>query len=273
MNVKQINPSELSLHPAVRRLPEWGNDDPRFVALVDDIRERGIEEPIKVTQTDRIIDGRHRWRAAKRLQLARVPVVDRPPEQVSQIVLQSLVQRRHYTKAALAYLVFPLIEPMVDQWYQKETQNIKNKGDSRSTIKLWLDRASDATGINREYLRIAGDIHRKIRELPKLQKHPEIWQELERQLLNEEIGLKGMSCGIGGYEATHEEKRPTPKQLELFAKGIGTLATRFSYWDEFSEEDRTTASKAVRGLISDAPEDLFRVIASAVRSRAREDRA
>lgn len=60
-----IDPSELTLHPAAEMFPEMTPSE--FTALVDHIRVHRQQEPVVIDAQNRIIDGRHRWRACQAL--------------------------------------------------------------------------------------------------------------------------------------------------------------------------------------------------------------
>ncbi|MCX7792176.1 MAG: ParB/RepB/Spo0J family partition protein [Chloroflexaceae bacterium] len=63
-----------------------------------------------MTAERRIVDGRHRWRAAVRLGLERVPCVEVAGEAALELILATLLARRHYTPGQRAYLIADLIE-------------------------------------------------------------------------------------------------------------------------------------------------------------------
>src|SRR5579884_2996775 len=103
-------PSELVMHPRVTALIKRAKNDDGFRALVEDIRERGIDQPIIIDSEDQIVDGRERWEAAKLLQLETIECIVCDQGEVMGIIVGNLVHRKHYTKGALAYVVFPLFE-------------------------------------------------------------------------------------------------------------------------------------------------------------------
>src|SRR4051812_13417605 len=107
---QQRDPSELTVHPAAKLLLDWAKDDARFDALIEDIRARGMDQALLIDGQDRVIDGRKKLRAAKQLQLREVPVIVRGDDEVLGIIVNSLVQRAHYTKSQLAYILAPILE-------------------------------------------------------------------------------------------------------------------------------------------------------------------
>jgi ParB-like chromosome segregation protein Spo0J len=71
-------------------------------ALCDDIRARGIVEPIEITADGTVLNGRERLAAAKQLGLEELPVrIVAPADEVEHIILAAL-QRRHLTASQRA---------------------------------------------------------------------------------------------------------------------------------------------------------------------------
>ena len=77
MNIVTRPTDSLSLHPLLKPVPELDSDSEEFTTLREDIRARGIDQPIIVDGQNRIVDGRHRWRAAKAIRIPQVPVIIR----------------------------------------------------------------------------------------------------------------------------------------------------------------------------------------------------
>lgn len=130
MKIIQIAPADLSLHPALKAQPgEWASEDPRFELLWRDIRDRGVLHPLIVTPDKQILDGRHRWRAAKRLGLQIVPCREAPADEALAIIVGTLLARRHYTAGQRAYLIADLIEDAWNVARQREQAHLR-KGNA-----------------------------------------------------------------------------------------------------------------------------------------------
>ncbi len=108
------HPADLTVHPAIKGLPELADDDPNFVALCRDVQMAGWLAGVAalIDGQDRILDGRHRWRAAKRLQID-LPCCrwngDAPASdaQAIAVALKTLANRRHYSAPQIALLAWP----------------------------------------------------------------------------------------------------------------------------------------------------------------------
>jgi ParB-like chromosome segregation protein Spo0J len=67
-----IETNKLSLHELTEAFPPMNPID--FFALVKDIEDKGIQDPVWVINGTEIIDGRHRYLAAKEIGLDKIPV-------------------------------------------------------------------------------------------------------------------------------------------------------------------------------------------------------
>jgi len=103
----QRRTTELCEHEQVGLVPPALPDD--FAALLEDIRQHGIRNPLDITRDGRILDGRHRFRAARSLKMAAVPVRFVSPRDEldpESFILRSALRVKHLTddqRAVLAY--------------------------------------------------------------------------------------------------------------------------------------------------------------------------
>ena len=97
------NIEELTLHEATGRFPMASEEE--MANLERDIAENGILEPVKVVN-DEIIDGRHRFMAARRLKMTEIPIEVVEVEDIESYVLSLNLKRRMLNagqKAIIAY--------------------------------------------------------------------------------------------------------------------------------------------------------------------------
>lgn len=187
-----IDPADLQVHPLAKNLPQWADDDSRFEALVEDIRARGIDQPLIITPEKQILDGRHRWRSAKRLQLAQVPVCVQGNGDIAGVIIGTLLQRRHFSRSALAYLAYPLFKSAHEEAIRKEGQNLK-KG-LNSPLPTQCETAADLAeqiGVSRALFDQAAQVHKLFAKDPAY-----------KALMEPRI----LAPFTGGE---HEDKRPT----------------------------------------------------------------
>jgi ParB-like chromosome segregation protein Spo0J len=109
--MKHMKVTELKLHPAVELLPHMSEDE--FEMLKDDIADNGIQEPV-VVHNNTILDGRHRFRAAKELKLKEIPVTiedkDYSEEDIKSLVLSLNLKRRHLNPGQRTLIVMDINE-------------------------------------------------------------------------------------------------------------------------------------------------------------------
>ena len=98
--------SKLRPHRECDRVPAMR--DQEFAAFRADVSNRGILEPLDVTATGVVLDGRHRLRAACELGIVSVPVrVIKPDDPVAHMLCAAL-QRRHLSQSQKAAVALEL---------------------------------------------------------------------------------------------------------------------------------------------------------------------
>lgn len=106
--------SELRLHRAAELVPVMRTDE--WQPFIEDVRQHGVREPVVVQEGGVILDGRHRWQAAKETGMAFVPArtVNLPPSDQIKYVIAAAVLRRHLSDDQRAQLAARLRQPMSD---------------------------------------------------------------------------------------------------------------------------------------------------------------
>jgi hypothetical protein len=278
MKIELRDPSELTLHPALKMVPDGlSKEAPEFIAFVEDVRGRGFDQPFQVDKEDRIIDGRARHRVAKQLQLAEVPVVVRGDDEVFGIIVGSLIQRRHYTKGQLAYVSYPLMENLFEEARQRQLAMLK-KGNARTLAPLQtktVEELAEQIGIARATFFQAKEIHQVFgRDGGKYEFELDgetvtltLKEFFERRILDREdpAGLGAVLAGIQGMKATKGKAKTPPKQMELFGDAFDALAIR---WNRIKATP--DAADAVKAYVANLPEDLCDVLEVAIRARRKK---
>lgn len=93
----------VKIHPAANMFPMMNDDE--FKVLFEDIKERGLEQPIEVDTDGRITDGRNRWKAMHKLgttwdELVKGKMVKtrkKPDRELTAEVWSANFARRHLT--------------------------------------------------------------------------------------------------------------------------------------------------------------------------------
>ena len=269
------DPAELSIHPLAKLMPEWPKDDPRFAALVEDVRERGIDHPLLIDREGRVVNGKMIFRAAKQLQLDHVPCKLVADDQIPATLINSLVQRKHFTKSALAYLTYPLMKPAFEASRKKRLENLKkandlpivSAGDYRGTVEDFAEQI----GIKRNLFFEAKRVH----EL--FAKDAEFKAQMEPRILQEPVGgehekhrpmgLGAVIAGWAGRNSTLDQDRHDRGQMDLFGRGLQSWALRCNYLADFTGAQKTEAREkmveAVSQLLPEVREELKAAIKAA----------
>jgi hypothetical protein len=92
-------PADAPIHPSAALLPELS--DTEYAALHEDIKRHGVLNPVYIDPEHRILDGRHRLRAAHELGVACPTVVYYGPDPLGFVLSQNL-HRRHLTTSQRA---------------------------------------------------------------------------------------------------------------------------------------------------------------------------
>ncbi len=262
------DPADLGLHPVLKQIPDtWGKEDPCYIALVEDVRERGIDQPFIIDSENRIMDGRRRHRAARQLQLAAVPCIVRPESEVFGIVLNSFLQRAHYNLGGRAYLTFPLMEPYFAEFRSRRLKNLhqhtlqkaQNHQKPQQTPESALSALSassveelaDQIGIGRRLYFQAQEVHKLFHKHTDKRDLIDTQGKLHRQLTFREFyeprilraddpyGLGAVIAGIKSSLINNgRDKAKVAPALTLFGKGWHAVGNRMRYWTHFDREQR-----------------------------------
>jgi hypothetical protein len=298
-----IDPQVIQVHEYLSALPALPSDAPEFLALEASIKDLGVCEPLKVIFGENeevlLIDGRHRLRAAKRLGLSSVPVIVVPPNQAQTIALTSLSCRRHYSKAQICYVLFPLLEPAFLEAGKRRIQNLNHtKSIERNSVPFdekGLDEWADQLGVSARYIRQAKELRDLFRDKTKRVLRSDkdrdeqidvTFQEFwEPKLLRTEdpLGFGGVLTAIKqvisieekggkGIEHTGGAPKGAQEQLDLFARGWETVGKRFSYWTGWDDDTKKSAVKTIAPIIGDMPDDLLNATSKQIKAEIRRRR-
>lgn len=184
--------AELAPHP-LNRLPGWAEEDPRFLALCASVQECGVQVPLICDAQRRILDGVHRWRAARRVGLETVPVEIRPEEEAAEVILHTLLARKHYSRGQLAYLALPLLEARL--------AGLKPHGKKAEILAQWL-------GVSPRLIEQARELRKIFQDSPeyKAMMEPRVLDEPDRA-----VGLGAAIAGYAGWKATRGVPRPAAR--------------------------------------------------------------
>ncbi|ODU25026.1 MAG: hypothetical protein ABS95_01215 [Verrucomicrobia bacterium SCN 57-15] len=232
MTTTEYKPTvSLTIHPALHGMPRWQEDDPQFEALARNIHARGFIYPIKITENDLIVDGRHRWWVALRLKFDEVPCQVVPEKETTALIIDTILQRRHYTKGALAYMLVPLCGT------KKSQEALAQEG-----------------GVSRALIQQATEV-RAIFE--QSEEGAEYRDFIEPKILAGEIGLGAVIAGWAGRQATKGQSKKIADQVKLWDRTLGDLTNRFKAWDKFGEAEKLQVVSKLGATVESMPTDLL----------------
>lgn len=300
--IETRDPKDLRPLAAVKDLDAWADDDPRFLEFCEDIKDKGIITELLVTPDNEIIDGRHRWRAANRWQMTSVPVrvvAGKAKDELILMQLSTLAHRRHYTPSQRAYIMYPFMErahQAILDAHEKQlrTGNVSTISASGGNggKKGWRTSADLAKSmkVSRDTFDRAAKMHKVFAE----NNEPRSWdddtlrrlhlttkkkwtlkQVFEPQILDEEkpMGLGAAMAGIGSVleqdkKGGHRGGRPkvAEDQLRLFTDTFKDLDTRYEYWTQFGDDEKSAARKRIKSSLEKMPEDLLKTFSAEVRA-------
>lgn len=250
-NIILKSADDLTVHPILENVPMMDDTSADWAALVLDISERGIDQPVIIDEQDRIMDGRHRWAAGQQAGVD-IPCVVKPSAAAGDIVLHSLLNRRHYNKGAMAYVSYPVIAALVPQ----HGGNRKSKS-TESTLKS-ADDLCDSLGFSRDLFFQAKQLHEAFANRPDLR------AKFEGKILGGEIGLGACLAGIAGKESTERQPRKDRPAFELLGEAVEQMELRFAYWPKLEGSKRTQIVNRVVGSVLKWPDDIKEEIQSAL---------
>lgn len=267
-----------------------------MLALVADIAARGIDEPLLVVKSDEdgseipgsyfLADGRHRLRAAILAGLSEVPVIVREDHEVADIVLSTLIHRRHFMeKGILAYVAYPAVASKlkgpggarsgsggINQHNrgsklhratlilpESDREETGGKG-SKEPVLPTMDDIAHSLGISRDTLMRARQIHLDFR------RNPDLREQFEPRILSGDLPLNRYSSAAHSSESTRGGSRNAPRYLVcrsdggtkgLLPKSLITLGNGFERWGEFDPEARAVFRDQFLTLIASAPEEIL----------------
>lgn len=243
---------KLLIYSLISEMPRWADDSEDMQALAADIKARGIEQPLFAVKTDHghskkdhyyVVDGRHRFFAAKIAGLKEVPVIVRDEAEASDIILHSLTQRRHLTKGQQAYICYPVI-----------ADGLNGNGVTNHTGKSF-DAAADSLGFSRDLLFQAKKLHEYFSD------HAEMREKYEPRLLSGELALNLILRAAKGEEATSGKGREDDSEKNLLMDAFHSVTVRVARaWSTAEPSDRLIVCHKAASEMATWPEDLRKVI-------------
>lgn len=235
-------------------------------AFVDEIREHGVREAVKVvavSEADRakypasvkwlIADGRHRFAGSTQAGLEILPFESVHPSQVRAIIEGTIAARRNYTKGQKAFIAVQFHPELLDMKAgnpQFGTQcRIAGEGDSGTECRNYTQpEICTKYGVGERVLRQAIELHRKIAGKKKL-------SEEVRMQVWAGFGLGGILSGLGGKEATGGKNRK-PSDVAGVTRTLASYRSQIREFATWPRTHRVAFADELRSTIETSPEEV-----------------
>jgi hypothetical protein len=260
MKIEIVDPNSLRVHPVLKDLP--APDSELLTSLALDMEDRGVTAPLVVDEKGRVmdLDGRDKLAAALQIKLAELPIIRAASADAATIAVQSLLQRRHYSKSALAYLSFPFFETMLEEARARMVSRRFGSPQNRLPGNTAEGIARQA-GVSRALFFQAAEVHKLFK------KHPHTREIFESKILDGELSLGYAINGIAGHTSTAGQSRGAEDQLELFGRTVATLKIRFAKWDQIPANKRTFIANEFAETLTEAPEEIQERVFKALKAQ------
>lgn len=281
--IRVLPTSDLVDHPLLAHIPVWRRDEPDFQALVDSIRERGLDYEVLIDGENRIIDGRNRRNACSVLRIP-VPCRQITEGEAASVIIASLINRRHLTKGARAYLAAPLFETVLAESNARRFANL-----SKSTPPPESALSALSTKTAEDVAAKLGISPRLFDQALKLRRlfddcEPEVRNKYEPRILGEWLDDAGdwqdpvgLGYMINGLTSLLTERGGKPKQLGKRAQHdrlfVDYLPKLKEHWKKATAEQRFIITEKLKAEVTKWPGDLRDEIATALRTAAKADKA
>lgn len=293
MQTRHLPTTEITIHPVAAHLPRPDVQSPEYRALLGVIAETGTVPRAVSVCGFRALDNLDILAAAKECGMITIPTVEVAPHDAPIAAIADLVARKHWTKSQIAYLAFPLLQPILDAAKARRVANLK-KGVTLQKSSQVVDfpdcalsalsgattaeRLADSLGISRRTLVHAAQIHRSFDapgdadfEDGELRAHfePKI---LEQDENGHSVGLGAVVAGIAGYKATRGVTVIPAPQLTLWEERIEKMLapSKFNGWDKLPADVRASAAKRFASeFFNVVPEEIQGAVLGAVKGARR----
>lgn len=286
--VLELDLRDLTDHPLLAGIPVWDKESPEFAALRESIRDRGLDYPLLVDNSNRVVDGRNRRNAIAALAGLGGPAAQRVPcrivnqDDAAGVIVSSLVNRRHLARGALVYIVAPLFENVLAE---SKARRFANYAKSTSAPESALSALSGKgavdiaakLGVSPRLFEQALKLRRMFEEMGaevRAQYEPRIlgpWQD-ESGEWQEPVGLGYMINGLTSLLADKIARKNLGKRAQHDRLFIGCLPKLGLHWKKATEEQRAAIAAKLKAEVLKYPAELRDELAGACRAAAKAEK-
>lgn len=250
----KIDPKTLAVHPAAAAIPDLS--PAQYAALKDSIARQGIHTRLLIDTENRVIDGRHRLKAAMELGLEIVPCdtiadeVTADDTRAAVIACEAAVARRNLTTSGRVLVLFLAHPDLAKGAKERGHGNLMPGAAAHKkafgpilygpVLPTTYRSVAERYGVPEDYFTTLAEIERKCAG------DPEAWAAAQRMILDDEISIPRVNAGIGSRLSTTGKKRGEPSYDVLAGSAAVTLGNAFARWGSFSPLRTSEALGALR---------------------------
>jgi len=254
--IKAVDPMTLKNDPELDKL--WPLEDlhgPSELAFIDDVGERGVLDPLKISPDGRFVwDGRRRLRAAKRFpdRVKIVPVIRCREEDRSWVILFGITHRRNMSPSLQVFVGRPWWGPIIDSSRSNRVKNLRkplsnSEGGILPSGQSTIRQLAEKLGIDHK------EFNRCEEVLKLFEEHPDAREYWEPRLLKGQTSFWQILRGIKGDLGTRIYKGKTPAEIrgrpyQMCLGAVKTLALRAKDWEQISGSDEKAILEELRGV-------------------------
>jgi hypothetical protein len=300
MKIETRNIDELTIHPAIKSQPRLSEDELLEWRKGFKQRGEGNIQALSITADNQIVDGRHRFWCAKKLGWKTVPVEVVGDNEVNAIIVQSLTNRRSYTKGQLAYILAPFVDENANRAIRFSNLKTGAATPEANSVRFGASFTTDelaaliktSSRIIQQAIEVrelfkADKVKRTMTDRDEVTEKDVTLEEFfePRILLAEDpeaprTRAYGLGAVLAGCHAltkmedmtaagrVHGGGRPEriEKQLNLFDDSLKSFSTKFTYWAKWEPETRQAAMQALPPVVEKMPDDLLAEFAKLVKT-------
>jgi len=269
--VKEIDIDFLVVPTEAEIVPELS--PAQAEALLGSIREKGIEQPLRVYQSGTayaVLSGRHRFGCARLLNFKAVPcVIVEKPHDVRLSMVEEAVLSRDMPRAGRAAMIVDAIPSLLGRKWKPGNPSGRNGQrlaipPEEGTDEAKICKISERYGVHRDYLAAAVAVRLECKDEGE-------WKALKAKLFENPIGpthflsaLRGIQSG--GANADGKAGRAGTDVDGLAMRTPATIATIFKRWGSISDEAQSSFMTRFRDALKVLPTDGHVVIRESVQA-------
>lgn len=272
--IELVPVNALSIAGLIRNQPRWPDTDPRYRALVEDIRKNGVRNPLNVDPENVVWDGFDRLRASKAAGLKTVPVIRCTAEEGPEIAFGSLLHRKHHSKGQRVYSAYPYFIARHASAQVRNRARLQSGGADFGGDDDGVETMCAELGVSRELFYQAKRLHDIFTERPDLR------DLFEERIMDDEdpISLGAAIAGVAGHLSTRGKEKAASSgsagvKLVVFTDALKSLKKGLKAWEKIPEEHHEKACVAIRATVDAMPDGVLTEFRRAVHQTEKSRKA